>query len=66
MKLQEDYEIFMAMPEKVGHDRRGNPLYKLTPEGDIAVDEKGQPIIEDHLPLVAELFKEWLKRKGLR
>jgi len=64
-KLQEDYEIFMAIPEKVGHDRRGNPIYKTTPEGEIQLDARGNPIIEDHLPLVAEAFKEWIRRKGI-
>jgi type I restriction enzyme M protein len=64
-KLQEDYEIFMAIPEKVGHDRRGNPIYKTTPDGEIELDERGNPIIEDHLPLVAEAFKEWIRRKGM-
>ena len=59
-----DYEIFMAIPEKVGHDRRGNPLYKMTPEGNIILDEKGNPIIDDQLPIVAELFKEWLRKTG--
>ncbi|MDE2785116.1 MAG: N-6 DNA methylase [Chloroflexota bacterium] len=29
------YEVFMAMPRAVGHDRRGNPLYRRTPEGDL-------------------------------
>jgi type I restriction enzyme M protein len=62
-KLQKTYEIFMAIPEKVGHDRRGNPVYKLTSEGEIALDEKGQPIIEDHLQLVSKLFKEWVSQK---
>ena len=28
-----EYEVFMAMPRAVGHDRRGNPLYRRTPEG---------------------------------
>jgi len=64
-KLQEDYEIFMAIPEKVGHDRRGNPIYKTTPQGEIELDENGNPIIEDHLPEVAKAFKEWLKVKGM-
>ena len=59
-----DYEIFMAIPEKVGHDRRGNPLYKMTPEGNIILDEKGNPIIDDQLPIVAEIFKEWLRKTG--
>ena len=29
------YEAFMAMPRAVGHDRRGNALYRRTPEGDL-------------------------------
>ncbi len=65
LKLQEDYEIFMAIPEKVGHDRRGNPIYKTTPDGEIELDENGNPIIEDYLPAVAKAFKEWLRRKGM-
>ena len=27
------YEVFMALPRAVGHDRRGNPLHLRTPEG---------------------------------
>ena len=64
-KLMEDYDIFMAIPEKVGHDRRGNPVFKTTPEGEIELDENEQPLIVDNLPLVAEMFKEWIKRKGM-
>ena len=30
-----DYEVFMAMPRAVGHDRRGNPVYRRTPDGDL-------------------------------
>ena len=29
------YEVFMAMPRGVGHDRRGNTLYRRTPEGNL-------------------------------
>ena len=35
-----DYEVFMAMPRAVGHDRRGNPLYRRTPEGDLIEREE--------------------------
>jgi len=64
-KLHEDYEIFMAIPEKIGHDRRGNPIYKTTMGGGIELDDNGNPIIEDHLPFVAITFKEWLMGKGM-
>ena len=29
-----DYPVFMAVAEKVGFDRRGNKLYKRSPEGE--------------------------------
>jgi len=64
-KLKEDYEMFMVIPEKVGHDRRGNPIYKTTPEGEMAVDEDGNPIIEDYLPSIVKAFKQWLRGKGI-
>lgn len=28
-----DYNIFMAMVERIGHDKRGNPLFKRDIEG---------------------------------
>lgn len=28
-----DYNIFMAMVEKIGHDKRGNPTFKRDKEG---------------------------------
>jgi len=31
---QLDYSVFMAVAEKIGHDKRGNALYRQTPEGD--------------------------------
>lgn len=64
-KLKEDYDIFMAIPEKVGHDRRGNPLFKTTPDGEIELGPNAQPLIEDHLPTVTETFKKWVKKKGI-
>jgi type I restriction enzyme M protein len=64
-KKKEDYSIFMAIPEKVGHDRRGVPIYKTTPEGEIELDDNGEKIIDDHIPLVAEMFRKWIKEKGM-
>lgn len=64
-KYQDDYEIFMAIPEKVGHDRRGNPVYVMTPEREIELDDKEEKLIDDHLPLVATIFKEWARKKGM-
>lgn len=64
-RLDEDYQIFMAMPENVGHDRRGTPTFKTNPEGEIELDEKGLKALDDDLPLVADMFKEWVRVKGM-
>lgn len=64
-KMQQDYSIFMTLPEKVGHDRRGAPVYKTTPDGNVELDENSREIIDDHLPIIAELFKEWIRKRGM-
>ncbi|MEP3480580.1 MAG: N-6 DNA methylase [Fuerstiella sp.] len=51
-----DYPVFMAVAEKVGYDRRGNTLYKRSPDGeeilvDVETDEK------------VRLGGEWVTRK---
>jgi type I restriction enzyme M protein len=35
-----DYPIFMAVAEKVGMDRRGNPIYKRHPDGEAILEEQ--------------------------
>jgi len=64
-RLEENYAIFMAIVEKVGHDRRGNPTYIVTPDGEVEVDATGMPRIEDDLPIVAQQFDKWVKDKGM-
>ena len=64
-KLSEDYDVFMAIPEKIGHDRRGNKIYRATVDGKVELDKNGERIIDDQLPEIVELFKKWVKDKGL-
>jgi type I restriction enzyme M protein len=79
-----DYEIFMAIADKVGWDLRGQPVFVRTPEGEEVLrktvrtvtgrNAKGEvietkreveePIIDDHLPAIAELFVQWLKGRA--
>ena len=41
-----DYNIFMAMVEKIGHDKRGNPMFKRDKEGnEILVPDKNNVTI---------------------
>ena len=37
-RRQPDYPVFMAVAEKVGIDRRGNPVYKRRPDGEIILE----------------------------
>ncbi len=63
-----DYEVFMATPEAVGHDRRGEILYLRTPEGELIEHEEeiavtrrnasGQLIAERRRQKVLEKFDQ--------
>jgi type I restriction enzyme M protein len=37
---QMDYPVFMAVAEKVGFDRRGNPVYKRRPDGEVIMEHR--------------------------
>jgi type I restriction enzyme M protein len=39
------YDVFMAIAEKVGHDKRGNMLFRRTPEGEKLMEEKEREIV---------------------
>jgi type I restriction enzyme M protein len=56
---QVDYPIFMAKAEKVGYDRRGNILYKRSPDGEdiVQVKEIVENIRVGGKPEVRRLFR---------
>jgi len=56
---EDDYPIFMAIVERVGHDKNGKPLFKLDGNGQFLFDEIGRKIIDDELPIVEEKFKDF-------
>ena len=76
------YNIFMAMVDKIGHDKRGNTIYARDVKGgEIWVDDDGhleqssaggiaqnakKRIIDDQTPEVAEIFAEWKKQEGIQ
>ena len=53
------YDIFMAIPKKVGIDKRGNTVYVRTPEGFVILDENDKPTKDDDLPKVVSEFEVW-------
>ena len=74
------YNVFMAVVNKVGHDKRGNVIFKrdkygneilITEQQDIwqgenhIVSETKVKIIDDETPEVVSKFNEWKKTEGL-
>lgn len=48
--------IFMAIANNVGHNKNGNPSYKINKNGNMILDNYGNKILKDDLPLIAENF----------
>lgn len=78
--LMADYNIFMAMAERIGHDKRGNPTFKRDEEGnEILVDDdstevfnddkivhaKKKKVADDQTTDIPVLFIEWKKKEGI-
>lgn len=77
----QDYPVFMAQVPAIGHDKRGNKLYRRNEEGEeilVAVVESGnldangrpgrlsrQKVADDDTPIVADEFLDWKSRMVL-
>ena len=60
------YNIFMAMVEKVGHDKRGNTLFKRDEKGnEIWEPESKTRIIDDQSHEVPAIFSSWKQQEGI-
>jgi len=55
----EDYEIFMAIARRVGHDKNGKIIFKMDKQGNYVVDSEGNKIIDDDLPIIASKYREF-------
>ncbi len=63
--LEEDYSVFMAIVEKVGKDRRGNPIYRKDDDGAellfehtkkwLVTDERGRQFVRERVVREKEL-----------
>lgn len=60
----EDYDVFMAMAEKLGKDRRGNPIYLRDEDGaEILFDTETKYVVhKKNAPLEVKIRKEKLKQ----
>lgn len=55
-----DYEFFMAIADRVGHDKNGKVLYKIDPGGRYILDQTGNRVIDDDLPVIASNYRDWI------
>lgn len=64
-----DYNIFMAMVEHVGHDKRGNPMFVRDADGnEISVreaDGSTHTLIDDQTTLIPAIFADWKRQEGI-
>lgn len=79
--FRENYSVFMAMVKKIGHDKRGTPLFKrdihgneiLVTKEEIDYADDGTQIVtlntvkvrDDETLDVPELFKNWRIQEGI-
>lgn len=48
--------IFMAIANNVGHNKNGKPIYKINRNGSLILDDKGDKILDDDLPIISDNF----------
>jgi len=60
-----DYPIFMAIAKKIGHDKNGKLIYKMTNDGKPILDQNGDLLVDDDLPEITENFLVWLRSNNI-
>ncbi|MEW6095695.1 MAG: N-6 DNA methylase, partial [bacterium] len=64
-KNNKDYNFFMAIAEKAGHDKNGKVTYKMNEDGDYILDQDGRPIVDDDFPIITERYQEFKSNKDI-
>lgn len=59
---EDDYSVFMAISQAIGHTGLGEPIYKTDPAGDLVL-ENGEPIIDHDTD---EIYRAWQALAGGR
>ena len=52
--------LFMGIAQKIGHNKNGKVTYKLDSSGEVVLDGRGRPTIDDDIPMVTKKFKTYL------
>lgn len=59
-KKQNRQKIFMAIANAIGHDKNGKEIFKIDKDGSTIYDKKGNKILDDETPEIAQNFKQFL------
>jgi len=62
-KTDKDYDIFMAVAEKAGHNKNGKVTYKINKNGSFILDGKGDKIVDDDLPEISTNYTAYRTEK---
>jgi type I restriction enzyme M protein len=60
-----DYPVFMAVAERVGHDRRGNVIFRRTPTGEDVLSAREESILDVDPDTGEEVFRTVTVRERL-
>ncbi len=55
-KVNSDYPVFMAIAEKIGHNKNGKEIYKMKSDGSYIKDKNGNFIVDDDIPTICESY----------
>ena len=64
-KPMPNYEIFMAIATKIGHDKDGKTLYVTDKIGKPKLDKNGEKIIDDDIPAIINNYQKYKKAGSL-
>jgi len=64
-KIPKDYEIFFAVSKKPGKDSSGDYVYEKDENGNIELDESGNPIVDHDLDEIAKAFVKFAKKQKI-
>jgi type I restriction enzyme M protein len=53
-------QVFMAIAKNIGHDKNGKPTFKFNKDGSYILDKRGNKILDDETPEIAQNFTKFL------
>ncbi len=63
-KNNNSYKIFMAIANKIGHDKNGKLLFKMDKSGNYLLGNEGERILDDDLPSIIINNKKFIKKEN--